>query len=103
MVSKYEKNTFTSQVASIKSGIHDVPSFSSDLLLDNKQTPLIFSSEYIFNSLYMFRHSGPGHMLLHTVHKQKVQGQISLPLEMKVKVKFGAYGSLQRFPFTICW
>ena len=48
-------------------GNHDVPSFSSDLLLDNKQTPLIFSSEYIFNSHYMFRHSGPGHMLLYTV------------------------------------
>ena len=29
---------------------HDAPSFSSDLFLDNKQTPLIFSSEYIFNA-----------------------------------------------------
>ena len=77
---------------------HDVPSFSSDLLLDIKQTPLIFSSEYIFNSHYMFRRSGPGHMLLHTVHNQKVQGRISLSL-MKVKVKFGANRSLQRFSF----
>ena len=36
----------------------------------------------------MFRRSGPdGHMLLHTVQKQKVQGRISLSL-VKVKVKF---------------
>ena len=35
----------------------------------------------------MFRRSGPGHMLLHTVRKQKVQGRISLSL-VKVKVKF---------------
>ena len=46
----------------------------------------------------MFRHSGPGHMLLHTVHKQKVKGRISLSL-IKVKVKFGANRSLQRFSF----
>ena len=39
----------------------------------------------------MFRHSGPGHMLLHTVQKPKVQGWISLSLALslvKVKVKF---------------
>ena len=34
---------------------HDVPNFSSDLLLDNKQTPLIFSSEYIINSQNYFQ------------------------------------------------
>ena len=72
---------------------HDVPSFSSDLLLDNKQTPLIFSSEYIFNSHYMFRHSGPDHMLLHTVLEQKdarlnfTFTSLSLA-KVKVKVKF---------------
>ena len=39
----------------------------------------------------MFRHSGPGHMLLHTVQKPKVQGWISLSLALslvRVKVKF---------------
>ena len=35
----------------------------------------------------MFRRSGPGHMLLHTVLKLKVQGRISLSL-VKVKAKF---------------
>ena len=35
-----------------------------------KNTPHFFS-EYIFNSHYMFRHSGPDHMLLHTVLEQK--------------------------------
>ena len=35
----------------------------------------------------MFRRSGPGHMLLHTVQKQKVQGRISLSL-VKLKAKF---------------
>ena len=49
---------------------HDVPNFSSDLLVDIKQTPLILLSEYIFNSHYMFRRSGPGHILLHTVTTQ---------------------------------
>ena len=44
---------------------HDVPNFSSDLLVVNQQTPLMFSSYYIFNSHYMFRRSGLGHMLLH--------------------------------------
>ena len=57
------------RIVSTNTDNHDVPSFSSDLLLDNKQTPLIFSSEYIFNLYYMFRRSGPGHMLLHIVHK----------------------------------
>ena len=35
----------------------------------------------------MFRRSGPGHMLLHTIQKQKVQGRISLSL-VKVNAKF---------------
>ena len=51
---------------------HDVPNSSSDLLLDNKQTPLIFPSEYILNSHYMFRRSGPGHMLLLLFQYQKI-------------------------------
>ena len=49
---------------------HDVPNFSSDLLVDINQTPLILLSEYIFNSHYMFWRSGPGHILLHTVTTQ---------------------------------
>merc|ERR1711952_29989 len=65
---------------------HDVLNLFSDLFSDNNQN-LSFFSEFIFNSHYMFRRSGPGHMLLHTVQKQKVQGRISLPLD-KVKVKF---------------
>ena len=51
---------------------HDFPNFSSDLLVDNKQTPLIFSSEYFSNSHHMFRRSGPGHMLLHTDFQGKL-------------------------------
>ena len=51
---------------------HDVPNSSSDLLLDNKQTPLIFPSEYIFNSHSMLRRSGPGHMLLLLFQYQKI-------------------------------
>ena len=65
---------------------HDVLNLFSDLFSDNNQN-LSFFSEFIFNSHYMFRRSGPGHMLLHTVQKQKVQGRISLSL-VKVKVKF---------------
>ena len=65
---------------------HDILNLSSDLFSDNNQN-LSFFSEFIFNSHYMFRRSGPGHMLLHTVQKQKVQGRISLSL-VKVKVKF---------------
>ena len=69
---------------------HDVLNLFSDLFSDNNQN-LSFFSEFIFNSHYMFRRSGPGHMLLHTVQKQKVQGRISLSLSLslvKVKVKF---------------
>ena len=65
---------------------HDVPNSSSDLLLDNKQTPLIFSSEYIFNSHYMFRRSGPGHMLLHTDFQGKLINEKNmkwLPIKYK--------------------
>ena len=65
---------------------HDVLNLLSDPFLDNNQN-LSFFSEFIFNSHYMFRRSGPGHMLLHTVQKQKVQGRISLSL-VKVKAKF---------------
>ena len=65
---------------------HDVLNLFSDLFSDNNQN-LSFFSEFIFNSHYMFRRSGPGHMLLHTVQKQKVQGRISLSL-VKVKAKF---------------
>ena len=68
------------------SDYHDVLNLFSDLLLDNNQNPSFFS-EFIFNSHYMFRRAGPGHMLLHTVQKQKVQGRISLSL-VKVKAKF---------------
>ena len=54
---------------------HDVLNLLSDPFLDNNQN-LSFFSEFIFNSHYMFRRSGPGHMLLHTElkQKQKVQG-----------------------------
>ena len=45
---------------------HDVLNLFSDLFSDNNQN-LSFFSEFIFNSHYMFRRSGPGHMLLHTV------------------------------------
>ena len=45
---------------------HDVLNLLSDPFLDNNQN-LSFFSEFIFNSHYMFRRSGPGHMLLHTV------------------------------------
>ena len=65
---------------------HDVLNLFSDLFSDNNQN-LSFFSEFIFNSHYMFRRSGPGHMLLHTVQKQKVQGRISLSL-VKVKAKY---------------
>ena len=72
--------------STISHDLHDVLNLFSDLFLDNNQN-LSFFSEFIFNSHYMFRRSGPGHMLLHTVQKQKVQGRISLSL-VKVKVKF---------------
>ena len=52
---------------------HDVLNLFSDLFSDNNQN-LSFFSEFIFNSHYMFRRSGPGHMLLHTV---PVQLQVS--------------------------
>ena len=80
---------------------HDILNLFSDLFSDNNQN-LSFFSEFIFNSHYMFRRSGPGHMLLHTVHNQKVQGRISLSL-MKVKVKFVTNRSLQRFSFGKNW
>ena len=58
---------------------YDVLNLFSDLLLDNNQNPSFFS-EFIFNSHYMFRRSGPDHMLLHTKQNKNVQGRISLSL-----------------------
>ena len=69
-----------------KANNHDVLCFSSDLLVDN-YNPLYFFLIY-FNSHYMFRRSGPDHMLLHTGQNQK--GAIpNFTLTVKVKVKFG--------------
>ena len=53
---------------------HDVLNLFSDLFSDNNQN-LSFFSEFIFNSHYMFRRSGPGHMLLHTVQNQRCKAE----------------------------
>ena len=69
---------------------HDVLYFSPRPRDRQKPIPVFFLSIY-FNLHYMFRRSGPVHMLLLTVQNKIVQDQISLSLA-KVKVKFGTKG-----------
>ena len=58
--------------------------FSQTSWQTNVKNPSYFLSIY-FNSHYMFRRTGPGHMLLHTTQNKRKQGRISLSL-VKVKV-----------------
>ena len=63
-----------------------------------KNTPHFFS-EYIFNSHYMFRHSGPDHMLLHTVLEQKdARLNLTFTCESKSKIQ-----DKQKFTKILSW
>ena len=81
-------------VTPFSSFYHDVLYFSPRPRDRQKPIPVFFLSIY-FNLHYMFRRSGPGHMLLLTVQNKIVQDQISLSLA-KVKVKFGTKGHTWR-------
>ena len=77
---------------------HDVLNLLSDPFLDNNQN-LSFFSEFIFNSHYMFRHSGPDHMLLHTVLKQKgARLNFTFTCESKSKIQ-----DKQKFTKILSW
>ena len=77
---------------------HDVLNLFSDLFSDNNQN-LSFFSEFIFNSHYMFRRSGPDHMLLHTVLKQKgARLNFTFTCESKSKIQ-----DKQKFTKILSW